>query len=70
MPSDGEAQGKIVLREDTLCGKELDVLHTITKLTHVLLDKRVLSKGAVQGAVQVAPPDQVQVDFARKSLYK
>lgn len=52
----------------TASRKELSVLSRITKLTNVLLDKRVESFDDFEGITKIQAPDLPEVQCARRSL--
>lgn len=70
MPVENEDPGELVLKYSSLPEEELKALFKITKLTKVLLDKRVFSHGSIPGVTLVAAQDLCEVNFARRTLYE
>ena len=50
--------------------QEMGVLWSIAKLTQVVLDLRVLSRGEFPSCIVLAPPDRPEVELARRTLYE
>ena len=67
---DADSPPQLVVRENSLPSKELETLHTMSRLTRVVLDERVLAQGAIPDATPVARVDQREVSAARRTLYE
>ena len=50
--------------------RELVILYRISRLTKVILDKRVFSQGDVPHYMLIAAPDMTEVTLARRTLYE
>ena len=70
MPVKNEYPGTLVLKPTSLPEEELKALFRITKLTKVVLDKRVLTCGSIPGVTLVAAQDLCEVNLARRTLYE
>lgn len=71
VPSDEENPPTVnVILGSTVSRKELSVLARITKLTDVLLDKRVEGFDNFRNLTRIQAPDLPEVQSARRSLHE
>lgn len=70
MPINNEDPGSLVLKSTSLPEDELKALFRITRLTMVVLDKRVFTHAPIPGVTLVASQDLAEVNFTRRTLYE